>query len=65
MNQLTNEPIDEFLQDKRRSRANKHPATSTLHPATNQIEVKDKVQQSGLNTNLKRVLRTKSSLLGI
>jgi hypothetical protein len=34
-------------------------------PATNQIEVKDKVQQSGLNTNLKRVLRTKSSLLGI
>jgi hypothetical protein len=62
MNQLTNSYKTSGGAERT---STQQPATSTQHPATNQIEVKDKVQQSGLNTNLKRVLRTKSSLLGI
>jgi hypothetical protein len=49
MNQFTNLRIDEFLQDKRRSRANqqqatsnKQPATSNQQPATKQVEAEVK-----------------------
>jgi hypothetical protein len=42
--QWTNLPIDEFLQDKRQSRANQQQATSIQQPATKQVEAKVKVE---------------------
>jgi hypothetical protein len=44
MNQLTNWPINQFLQDKRQSRASQQQATSNQQPATKQVEVKAEVK---------------------
>jgi hypothetical protein len=52
MNQLTNEPIDEFLQDKRRSRANKQPASSIQQPATSNQQPASSIQHPASSNQL-------------